>query len=239
MKEEENFLEKAVEAIKNEPIPAEPPQEVTDATIAKLAEASGEPHIETVSRRIRLAERLTTTRNLTKIAAAAVLLIAASYATGRLTAPRPPDIEQIKAALEPTIRENLLNETKQYLQLGLANCYVRLKDDLHQQCRQDLNQVAAQTLALSSSATNQLLEQLIESINAAQTQDRQWVAAGFEQIELNRLRDSAQLSNTFATFAVRTEDELERTKQGVAQLLSYTQPDSEIPNKPENTNNLN
>jgi len=40
-------------------------------------------------------------------------------------------------------------------------------------------------------------------------------------VELNRLRDSTAL----ASFAVRTEDELKRTKQGVVQLLSYGLPD--------------
>jgi len=62
-----------------------------------------------------------------------------------------------------------------------------------------------------------LLEELIESISTAQTQDRQWFTAALEQVELNRLRDST----AFASFAVRTEDELQRTKQGFVQLLSY------------------
>jgi len=44
------------------------------------------------------------------------------------------------------------------------------------------------------------------------------------------------LTNAFATFAVRTEDELLRTKQDMAQLLSYTQPDSSVPNESKNLN---
>jgi len=84
-------------------------------------------------------------------------------------------------------------------------------------------------LAASGAATNQLLEELIDSINTAQTQDRQWVSAAFDQIELNRLRDNAQLTNAFANFAVQTEGELER-------LWSYTQPDSSVPNESENLN---
>jgi len=236
MKKSENIFKKAVKALKNELIPPGPPSELADATAAKLTEASGQPNTVTTGRRIRFIERLKATNSFTKVAAAAVLLIIAGYATGRLSAPRPPDAEQLQAVLEPAIRRNLLDEMKQYWQLALVSSYVQLKDDLTQQYRSDLNQFAAYTLAASGAATNQLLEELIESINTAQTQDRQWVAAAFEQIELNRLRDNAQLSNAFATFAVRTEDELLRTKQDMAQLLSYTQPDSSVPNESKNLN---
>jgi len=238
-RESENILEKAVKALNNEQVLPGPPQELKDATIAKLTEASGQSKTLTAGKRIRFIERLKPANSFTKVAAAAVLLIITGYAAGRLTSPRPPDIEQLQAALEPAIRQNLLNEMKQYLQLGLTNSYVRLKDDLTQQYRRDLSQFAAQTVLASGAVTNQLLEELIESINAAQTQDRQWFTAAIEQIELNRLRDNAQLSNAFATFAVQTEDELQRTKQNMAQLLSYTQPLGLVPNKFEFPNNPN
>jgi len=232
MKENENILEKAVKALKNEHAPSGPSQELADATLAKLTQASGKSNTVTTGKRIWFIDWLKATNSFTKVAAAAVLLIIAGYAAGRLSAPRPPDIEQIQTVLEPAIRTRLLDEMKQYLQLGLTNSYVRLKDDLTQQYRRDLSQVAAQTVLASGAVTNQLLEELINSINAAQTEDRQWVAAGFEQIELNRLRDNAQLTNAFANFAVQTEDEL-------ARLWSFTQPDSLVPKELEEPNNFN
>lgn len=230
-RESENILEKAVKALKNEQAPPGPPQELADATIAKLTQTSGQSNTVTAGRRIRFIERLKATNSFIRVAAAVVLLIIAGYATGRLSAPRGPDAEQLQAALEPAIRQNLLDEMKRYWQLALTSSYVQLKDDLTQQYRSDLSRFALQTLAASNAVTNELLTELIESINVAQTEDRQWVAAAFEQIELNRLQDNAQLSNAFVTFAVRTEDELQRTKQGMAQLLSYTQPDSPVPNE--------
>ncbi len=233
MKENEDILEKAVKALKNEHTPPGPSQELADATVAKLTEASGQSNI--VGKRIWFIDWLKAPNSFTKVAAAAVLLILTGYAVGRLSAPRGPDAEQLQAALEPAIRQNLLDEIKNYWQLGLASNYVRLKDELSDQYRNDLDQLAIQTLAASNAVTNELLEELIESINTAQTQDRQWVAAALEQIELNRLRDNARLSNAFATFAVQTEDEL----QNMAQLLSYTQPDSSVPNESGNPNNLN
>jgi hypothetical protein len=212
---------------------------LADATIEKLTRATEQTDAVNLDKRIRFIGPRTI-NSLSKIAAAAVLLIIVGYAAGRLSAPTPPDIEQIQATLEPAIREQLLGEVKQYLQLGLASCYVRLKDDLSQQYRSDLNQYAAQTLAASGAVTNQLLEELIESINAAQAQDRQWVAAALEQIESNRIRDNAQFSNALVGFADQTEEELLRTKQDLAQMLSfYTQPDSSIPKEFENSNNYN
>ena len=241
MKENENILEKAVKALKNEQVPPGPAPELADATIAKLIQACEQPNTVKLGKRIRFIKWkwLMATGSFTKVAAAAVLLIIAGYAAGRLSAPRGPDAEQLQAALEPAIRERLLDEMRQYLQLGLASCYARLKDDLSQQYRSDLNQFAAQTLAASGVVTNQLLEELIESINAAQTQDRQWVTAALEQIELNRLQDRDQLSSALAGFAVRTEDELLRTKADMAQLLYYGQPDGSVPNELRNLNNSN
>jgi hypothetical protein len=232
MEENENTLEKAVEALKNEKIPPGPSQELADSTLAKLTEAAGQSDTVKFENRIRIIERLKATKSLTKIAAAAVLLIAAGYATGRLSGPRPPDMEQIRAALEPKIRQNLLDETKQYLQLGLANGYIRIKDELSQQYRQDLSRVALQSVAASNAMTNELLTELIESINEAQIQDRQWVVAAFDQIESNRLRDRNQFGNALATFALQTE-------QDMAHILSYTQPDLSIPDEIRNSDNSN
>ena len=229
-KESENYLEKAVNALNNEQVPSGPPRELADATIAKLTEISGQTSKVQSGRRIRLIEWIKFPSSFAKVAAAAVLLITAGYATGRLLSPKPPDIEQLQAVLEPAIRAELLDEMKQYWQLGLTASYAQLKDDLSQQYQRDLNQIAAYTLAASGAATNQLLEDLIESINQAQTQERQWMVAALGEIELN----NAQLSNAFVNFAAQTEDELLRNRRNMAQILSNTQPDSQLPDELEN-----
>jgi len=239
MEENENTLEKAVEALKNEQIPPGPPQEVTESTIAKLTKAAGQADTIKLKNRIRIVEGLRATKSLSKIAAAAVLLIAAGYATGRLSGPRPPDMEQIRAALEPKIRQNLLDETRQYVQLGLANGYIRIRDELSQQYRQELSRVALQSVAASNAVTNEMLIELIESFNEAQSQDRQRIAAALEQIESNQLHDRNQFGNALATLALQTEDELIRTKQDMAHFLSYTQPGQSNRDEIRNSDNSN
>jgi hypothetical protein len=226
MKENQDIFEKALQSLKNEPVPPGPPRELADATAAELASRCEPSETQEFTNRISIRDRLWVAGRFGKVAAAAVLMIAAGYAAGRWSAPRAPDMEQIRAALEPAIRQDLLDETRQYVQSGLASSYVQMRDELSRQYRQDLSRAAVQTLAASNSITNELLTKLIESVNTAQSQDRQWFASALEQVELNRLRDRSQLSNAFATLAVQTEDELNRTKKDVAQVLSYALPGS-------------
>lgn len=225
MKEDEDIVEKALQSLKNEPIPPGPPKELADATAAELASRFQPYDSQEFTNHFSRADTFRTVGRFGKLAAAAILMITAGYAVGRWSAPRSPDMEQIRAALEPTIRQSLLSETRQYVQSTLASGYVQVRDELSRQYREDLNKVAIQTLTASNSITNERLTELIESINKAQNYDRQWFAAALEQIELNRMRDRNQLSNAFATFAVQTEDELNKTKKDVAQVLSYTLPD--------------
>jgi len=176
-----------------------------------------------------------------KLAAAAVLLIVVSYAAGRLSAPRPLDAEELrvletslKSSLKPAIRQDVVEELNRDWELALARNYVQLKDELDQQFRCDMNELAVRTLAASSTVTNQLLRELIESISAAQMQERRGIATALEQMELNRLRDNAQLKSDLASFAVQTSDELRRTKEDMAQLLINTRPNRPVPDVSEN-----
>lgn len=222
MKEEKDILSKATKSLARTPVSPGPPQQTVDTTVARLNEASAsEPPVREARRNV-LWEKIEPTKGLLKFAAAAVLLLAAGYIVGRVCAPRPPDIQQLYSTLEPAIRQKLLAEMGRYWQLSTAAAYAQLKEDLDQQYRQDLNRFATQTFAASTAVTNQLLEELIKSINSAQTQDRRWVTAALQQIESNRLQDKNQLSHGLATLAVYTDDQLLKTKNDIAQFVSNT-----------------
>jgi hypothetical protein len=249
MKKNKDILAKAIEQLKNEHIPDGPSEELIEATVTKLNQADVTA-CQTDSSRIKLINLIRNTNTFinltTKVAAAAVLLVLAGYAIGRLTVPKSPDVEQLQAALEPTIRQKLLQEMMQYWQESLAGGYAQLKDELQRQYRQDLTEFAIQTLAATNTVTNQRLQTLIDAINSAQIENRRSVATALEQIELNRLRDKTQLSNALVGFAIQTEDELLRTKQDITHLLSYTQPNSLVPSEFKNlsddsqdSNNIN
>jgi len=238
VKKDENIFEKSVKALKNEQIPPGPSDELIKATIEKINHASEQPDTIEFGQQLRITDRITVLNSFIKFAAA-VLLIITGFSVGRLSSPRPPGMEEIRASLEPAIRAQLRGEMKQYMQLGLANSYVRLKDDLTEQYRRDLNQLAANIVTASGTVTNQLLEDLIESIDTAQTQERQRFVAALEQIELNRRQDNAQLSNALVNLAVQTENEFNQTKQDMAEIFTYTQTDGFTPNEFENPNNPN
>jgi len=146
-------------------------------------------------------------RPIAKLAAAAVLLIAVGYAVGWLTTPQP-DMEQLKSALETSLRASLIEEMNNRWQTTFtANC-VQLKDELQQQVRRDLTEFAAQTLAASNTITEQRLMKLVELIETARARDRQQIAAALEKIEY----DKQLLGNGLVALAARTS-ELREIKQ--------------------------
>jgi hypothetical protein len=243
----EDILAKAIEQLKNQQIPPGPPQELERATLTKIKEMAGEPEKQN-QKHINFAERIRNNKIFlqltTKVAAAAVLLIIAGYAIGWLSAPRSPDIGELRrslensltASLEPTIRQKLLDEMNRRWQLALASSYLKIKDELSEQYRKDLNDYALRTLAASSALTNRRLEELIDAVNTAQVQERQWVTAALSEIELNRRQDKTQLASGLEALAYQTEDQLQRTRQDMVQLLVDTQPDKFELNNAESSN---
>ncbi|MHC4461176.1 MAG: hypothetical protein ACYS30_07040 [Planctomycetota bacterium] len=234
-KNDKDIVSKVVEALSETSVPPGPPESCVDTTLAKLAEVSEEAETAVVRKHIKFVERIKATEGFAKVAVAVMLLIVVGYVIGQLLAPRPPDVEKLQAA----IRQDVLKEMKHYWQLGMANSYVQLKDELNEQYRRDLNEFAVRTIAASSAVTNQLLEELIESINAAKTEDLRRIARVLHYMESNRLQDTTQLTNGLETLAVHTGDELQRTRQDMVKLLVYRQPDSLVPKVTENSNNSN
>jgi hypothetical protein len=121
-------------------------------------------------------------------------------------------------------------------QLIMAGNNAELKDELHAEFRQDLNQFAVQTLTASGAATNQLLRDFIKSVRDAQMQYLRSVALALRQIELDRMRDKTQLANGLEALAALTGDELQRTKDDIVQFLAYNQPAGSNPNVYESPN---
>jgi len=158
--------------------------------------------------------------SIVKLAAAAVLLIGVGYAAGRLLAPQPLDVEQLRATLEASlkssleqaIRQELLGQMNRRWESALAARCAALKDELNQQVQRDLAEYAAQILDASSSLTNQRLMELAQLIEVARMRERQQVAAALERIEFNRLQDKTRLGSGLVTLAAQT-NELLSTKQ--------------------------
>lgn len=221
MEREDDILHRAIEQVRNDAIPSRPPQEVLDETLTKLAQATeraGTP-------RARHGDNL---RMFGRLTAAAAVLVFAGYAVGRLSTPKLPDMAQLEkamaqslaASIEPGVRQKVIEDLSRQWRSTLDASYVALREDLTEQYRSDLVQVAAQTLATSNATTHRLLEELIASINIAQVQNRQWVAAALAELDATRRQDSVQFANALVTLAAATEGEIERTKKDMAGLLA-------------------
>jgi len=169
-------------------------------------------------------------RRFGKLAVAAVLLVLAGYAGAKFAGPEV-DTDQLRSALEDSVRAHLADELRKQWRTELAASCIQLRDELDQQHQKDLNSFAMQTLAASNTSTNQLLTELIQSINAAQAHDRQWVLAALDQIESNRLADTTWFKNGLQSLAVLTGDEFERTRQDMVRLLVDKQGGSLVPQK--------
>jgi len=76
MKEHEHNLDDFLKALKNDPAPAQPPQELVQTVLQKLKAAGEEPQSENIREKITILERINAMKTFTKLAAAAVIVIA-------------------------------------------------------------------------------------------------------------------------------------------------------------------
>jgi len=251
METNKDLLAKAIEQLKRAGLSQPVPKELLDETIRRLAECRPESGDAAMRDRLQTGSGKASQRgpfglSLRWVAAAAALILA-GYTAGRLSAPAPMDLEELRAALtpsiaasmEPLLRAKLSDDMKQQYQVALASTYVRLKEELTQERRDDLNRFAMQTLAASNATTNALLANLIQAIDTAQAQDRRSVALAISRMEAKRLQDTTQLAAGIETLAFRTEDELSRTKKVLSRLLlEEVPPEVESPQElPKDTPN--
>ena len=161
----------------------EPGKDATDRAIQKARDALTADE----GRRVGLAPPSFIGRVM-KLAAAAVLMIGAGFIGGRLSVSEPVNVQELQAALEssvksslePVIRQEMLAEMNNRLQLALATERDALRQELAQQVRRDLELFAEQTLTVVSNYTDQRLMGFARMLEAARIKERQHVAAAFD-----------------------------------------------------------
>ncbi|UCD48693.1 MAG: hypothetical protein JSW27_14305 [Phycisphaerales bacterium] len=247
-KQKKDILGRAIDELKEQGRSAEPPQEVVNETLTRLAQAQAtcDPADRRYTKPVsgsKISQRLWPTG---RWAVAAAVLLTAGYAVGRISAPAEPDIDQLRAALlpslaaslEPAIRQRVLEETRQDYQQAMVAGYIRMKDELTEQYRADLNRFAVQTFAASNTATNELLGQLVQAVQLSHRQDRERVAAALAQLEASRREDTAEFRTALAALAAQTESEIQHTKEEIVYLLANVQTDASV-HPPEESSEIN
>jgi len=240
MRRHKDKLSEAIARLKQEGLTQDVPREVAEETLRRIADCG--PGSELGLTRSGTADSNTRTvpihnprfliPNLSRLAAAAAILVLGGYLGARLSAPKLMDWDQVRealapsvaAAVEPALRARLVEDVRRDYQLALAATYVRVKEELTEQYRSDLNRLALQMLAASNAVTNELLTRLVQDIDTAKDQDLRRIARALSEIERNRVQDKTQLASGLQTLAYHTEDEMARTKREIAQFLVSTGP---------------
>jgi anti-sigma factor RsiW len=137
---------------------------------------------------------------LVQWAAAAVIVLSVGFGVGRLSAPAA-DVEQIRATLEPSLRQQLRTEFAETIRAELA-------------------QASADTLNTSREETQQLLAGFAAQAEQARGQDWQTIRTALTALRQERLTDRRDLE----TVAVLTGAGLQQTRQQLYQLADYSLP---------------
>ncbi len=154
--------------------------------------------------------------SIAKFAVAASILVCFGFLVGRLSAPKPLDVEElritlessIKKSIEPSIKEDLSEQMNVQMESVVAANLNVLKEELRQQVHSDLTEFAAQTAIASRTLTDRRFGELIDLIEAARQRDR-------EQIEdaLMLIRRQTTKFGTGLVALAAQADEVLRTKQ--------------------------
>jgi len=133
-------------------------------------------------------------------AAAAAVVLSVGFGVGRLSAPAA-DIEQIRATLEPSLRQQLQTEFAETVRAELARA-------------------SADTLNTSRDETRQMLASFASQVELQRGQDWQTLRSALTALRQERLTDRRDLE----TVAVLTGAGLRQTQQQLYQLADYSLP---------------
>jgi Putative zinc-finger len=135
-------------------------------------------------------------------AAAAALVMLLAFGAGRVTA--RPDVEKVRAAIEPRMR----NELKQELTALIQSQNARN---------------AADILAAANQQTEQTLASLTKAIDDSRTEDARAFYAELKRLESQTFTQLMALKKDLDTVAVNTDASLQDTARTIVQLADFKQ----------------
>jgi anti-sigma factor RsiW len=126
-----------------------------------------------------------------RTAVAAVLVLSVGIFIGRLTSPKPVNVEQLRAdlqssivaSLQPAVRQSVLADVDERLESALTTRDERVAAEVVEQVRQDLRLVATDLMAGSERLVDRRFAEVVQLIEAARQTDRRQVATALDQIK--------------------------------------------------------
>ena len=141
---------------------------------------------------------------LVPMAVAALLVLGVGITIGRLTAPKPIDIEQLRAEMQASVHASVLGDVDQQLASAFTAGEAQLKAEIVELLRQDLRTFATDVVSNSEQIMDRRFAEFVQLIEAARLKDRQRVVQAFERVELNRRRDRTQIGQGLKSLVALT-----------------------------------
>lgn len=218
---EHDRLNEAVQSLRDYSVPDGPPEQTVEETLNALQAAAEDwGPVRQPLKRVWM-----------KWAVAAGVLILLGFSVGRFTTPKALDEQQMVALesrlmtrLGPAITQEVGQVLSQDLHAVQAVGYTKLNEALDQRLQESMKAYAVQILAASNASANQLMDNLVQAIRVAQTQERERLAAVIKEIEFDRLQKDTQVRKSLANVALLTENHLQTTQELVS-LIAHEQVD--------------
>ena len=162
-------------------------------------------------------------RPVIKWAIAAVLILGLGFGLGQLASPKSPNMDQLRAALVPAVRQELRQELNADVLAAFNESRAGLTNEFRQQLRERLDQWAADTTAAANVEARQLMAQWVQNCEAGRESDRQATLAGFRKLDQQQRDDYNSLLQKVETVAVVAQGGFQQTQNQIDQLAQYSQ----------------
>jgi hypothetical protein len=148
-------------------------------------------------------------------AAAAVVMLSVGFGTGRFSMSASADPEKLRAAIEPSIRQQLRTEFTQIL-------------------REELDKSSAATLTAANTQTKELVGDFANGYEQNRAADNQAVSAALNKLDAEHVASLASLRKDVETVAVLTDVGFRQAQRQIYQLADYkAEPAGNISNSPQ------
>ena len=155
------------------------------------------------------------------LAAAAVLVLGLGLGLGRWFS-APPDMGQLRASLENSLKASLIPELRQQVRQELTGQLQIKLAQLQQDSNSALAKVKGETIDATTADTAQALQELITAIRSARTEDQQAVAELVESLRKQHDGDFVSLRKDLETVATLTDEGIRAARMKLLELTALT-----------------
>ena len=143
------------------------------------------------------------------VAAAAAFALFIGIGAARVTAPKPVDVDALRAELGQNLRQEIGAEWR----TALALTSERMYSDLYTQLRDDVDASAARAVMLTRSEAGRAIGEFARLYEEDQTRSRTGIAEIIQYVDEQRVQDVAELRSTVRSLASATGHEFQRTQR--------------------------